>query len=448
MYIRRKADTYLEAWKADPAHLPLIIKGARQIGKTETVLRFGRENYANVVFINFIEEPMYRSITEEGYSAASVIKHISRLDPTKAFTPGDTLIIFDEIQEAPDVATTLKFFRQDGRFDIICTGSLLGVHYNSIHSISVGYKTDYEMHSLDFEEFLWAQGYGDDLAEELLDRMKTLTPLPDGLRDRLDELFLDFCTLGGMPAVVAAYLETGTFTGSLAAQRQIVLDYEDDIRKYAEGLDRARLAGVFRSVPVQLARENKKFMYGAVKKGARSKDYAGCIDWLRDAGVVNVCTALNFPALPLATAADESKFKLYFADTGLLVSQMDEESQYDLRANKNLGTYKGALFENMAAEALTKQGYGLFYFKKEDSTLEEDFFVRCGDDLVPIEVKAGNSKAKSMSTLISSAHYPEIRWGIKLAHANIGYANSVCTFPYFCAFLLRRYLEWRWEQGK
>ena len=448
MYIRRKADTYLEAWKADPAHLPLIIKGARQIGKTETVLRFGRENYANVVFINFIEEPMYRSITEEGYSAASVIKHISRLDPTKAFTPGDTLIIFDEVQEAPDVATTLKYFKQDGRFDVICTGSLLGVHYNRIHSISVGYKTDYEMHSLDFEEFLWAQGYGDDLAEELLDRMKTLTSLPDGLRDRLDELFLDFCTLGGMPAVVAAYLETGTFTGSLAAQRQIVLDYEDDIRKYAEGLDRARLAGVFRSVPVQLARENKKFMYGAVKKGARSKDYAGCIDWLRDAGVVNVCTALNFPALPLATAADESKFKLYFADTGLLVSQMDEESQYDLRANKNLGTYKGALFENMAAEALTKQGYGLFYFKKEDSTLEEDFFVRCGDDLVPIEVKAGNSKAKSMSTLISSAHYPEIRWGIKLAHANIGYANSVCTFPYFCAFLLRRYLEWRREQGK
>ena len=443
MYIHRKADDFLAAWKADPAHLPLIVAGARQIGKTETVLNFGHDNYANVVCLNFIEEPMYKAITEDGYSVAAILKYITRLDPSKAFLPGETLIVFDEIQEAPDVATTLKFFALDGRFDVICTGSLLGVHYRRIHSVSVGYKTDFEMHSLDFEEFLWAVGYDEDLMQDLLDHMETLTPLPEGLRRRLEGLFLDYCVLGGMPAVVSRYLETGTFTGTLDMQKQIVRDYEDDIRKYSEGLDQARLASVFRSVPAQLARENKKFMYGAVRKGGRSKDYLGCIEWLEDAGVVNTCYALGIPALPLSGNKDESKFKLYFADTGLLVSQMDEDSQYDLRANKNLGTYKGALYENMAAEALTKQGYGLYYYKKEDSTLEEDFFVRCADDLVPVEVKAGNSQAKTLGELIRSSRYPEIRWGIKFVHGNIGRMNGVFTFPYFCLFLLRRYLEGR-----
>ena len=443
MYIHRKADDFLAAWKADPTHLPLIVKGARQIGKTETVLKFGRDNYANVVCLNFIEEPMYRAITEDGYSVAAILKYITRLNPAKVFLPGETLIVFDEIQEAPDVATSLKFFALDGRFDVICTGSLLGIHYNKIHSVSVGYKTDYEMFSLDFEEFLWAMGYGEDLAQDLLSRMAATTPLPDGLYRRLEGLFLDYCVLGGMPAVVSRYLETGTFSGTLGMQKQIMLDYEDDIRKYAEGLDQARLASVFRSVPAQLARENKKFMYGAVRKGGRSKDYLGCIDWLKDAGVVNICYALGMPAFPLSGNKDETKFKLYFADTGLLVSQMDEDSQYDLRANKNLGTYKGALYENMAAEALTKQGYELYYYKKEDSTLEEDFFVRCADDVVPVEVKAGNSQAKTLNVLIKSSSYPEIRWGIKFVHGNIGCMNDVCTFPYFCLFLLRRYLEGR-----
>jgi len=440
MYLKRKTDHFLESWKKDPDRLPLIISGARQVGKTETIRTFAAAHYENIIYINFVESPAYKTITEEGYSAADVIKHISFLDPSKTFIPNKTIIIFDEIQDFPDIATTLKFFKLDGRFDVICSGSLLGVNYNKIHSNSVGYKTDHVMYSLDFEEFLWAVGYEDDISSNLLEYMLDLQPFGDGLRERFKSLFLEYCVLGGMPAVVKKYIESNTFSGTLDLQKQICLDYEEDIRKYANGLDQARILAVYRSIPNQLAKENRKFQFSAVKKGGRSKDYDGCIEWLKDSGIVNVCYCLNFPELPLKGNEDRTRFKLYLADTGLLISMLDEETQMDLRKNKNLGTYKGALYENMAAEALTKQGAGLYYYKREDSTLEEDFFLRSVDALIPLEVKSGNARSKSLTTLINSEHYPDIRYGIKLADADIGYDNNIYTFPYFCAFLMKRYL--------
>lgn len=441
MYLRRKADAFLESWKSNPNRLPLIVKGARQVGKTETVKRFAESHYGNVIYINFVNEPQYAAITGNGYSAGEIIRYITLLDPSKRFVPGDTVIIFDEIQEYPDIATSLKFFKTDGRFDVICSGSLLGLHYKKIHSNSVGYKTDYEMLSMDFEEFLWAMGYSGSVAEELLANMCTKQPFHEALYHRFHDLFLDYCVLGGMPAVVKEYVQSQTFTGSLALQRQLLLDYEEDIRKYSEGLDQARIISVYRSVPSQLGKENKKFQYSSVKKGGRAKDYAGCIEWLRDAGVVNVCRCMNFPELPVKGNIDDSKFKLYYADTGLLVAALDDEAQLDLRANRNLGTYKGALYENLVGEALRKQDLPLCYYKKEDSTLEEDFFVRTAASLIPLEVKAGNTKSKSLTTLIRSDHYPDIRCGIKLASANVGYDGNIYTFPLFCTFLLKRFLH-------
>jgi len=273
--------------------------------------------------------------------------------------------------------------------------------------------------------------------------MLELSPFTDGEFKRLQELFLDYIIVGGMPELVADFITTGHFGNTLPLQRQLVREYGNDIRKYTEGLDQARVMAVFESVPVQLAKENKKFQYSKVTHNASAKDYWGCVEWLRDAGVVSLCHCLNFPELPLKGNYDIAKFKLYVADTGLLVSMLDDEGQNDLRANRNLGVYKGALYENMVGEALSKSGYPLYYYKREDSTLEEDFFVRDAEHLYPIEVKAKNGRSKSLRTLIESDKYPEIQAGFKFASANIGMANRVTTFPYFCAFLLKRYMEQR-----
>ena len=441
MYYKRKIDDYLDAWKADPEHKPLIVKGARQIGKTESVLHFAKAKYANIVYINFALEKRYAQIVADGYDVTSVLKNISLVNPALKFVPNDTIIIFDEIQDNPDVATTLKAFKMDGRYDVICSGSMLGINYKKIHSNSVGAKTDYEMYSMDFEEFLWAKGYNDTQIDSILDHMTSCKPFNDNELSIFKNLFLDFCVLGGMPDVVKAYMETGTFSGTLDIQEQIRLDYEEDVRKYAWGLDQSKIISVYRSIPAQLAKENKKFQFNKVAKNARSREYTGCIEWLKDAGVVMECLCLHYPELPLKGNTDESKYKLYYPDTGLLISALDDEAQEDLRLNKNLGVYKGALYENFVAEAFMKQGLGLYYYKKENSTLEEDFFVRTKDALVPVEVKSNNAQSKSLASLIKNENYSDITYGIKLGDFNVGQTNHIYTFPYFCAFRMKDYLR-------
>ncbi len=439
-YLKRKADAFLRDWKRDPGRKPLIIKGARQIGKTETIRIFAKEFYESVIEINFVTEPKYKTIISDGYQAQDIVRNISRIDPMKRFIPGETLLFFDELQEFPEIATSLKFFREDGRFDVICSGSLLGIQYKRIESISVGNKTDYVMYSMDYEEFLWARNRAGD-TEELLGAMLEERPLSPLLLQAHNALFTDYCILGGMPAVVRDYIERDTFEGSIATQREIVEDYREDIRKYAEGLDQARILHVFNRIVPQLGMENRKFQISKVAKGARFKDYFACIDWLADAGIVNRCYCMQFPELPLRGNYDETKYKLYIADTGLLVSMLDDEEQVDLRANRNLGAYKGALYENFVAEALRKQGYDLYYYRREDSRLEEDFFIRNASELLPVEVKANSNQAKSLQTLIRSERYGDIRHGIKLHTGNIGHENDIFSFPYFCAFLLRRWVQ-------
>ncbi len=404
-------------------------------------MHFAKKNYENVVYINFALETKFTQILADGYDVESVIKNISLADPSFKFTPDKTIIIFDEIQENPDVATTLKSFKIDRKYDVICSGSMLGINYKKIHSNSVGAKTDYEMHSMDFEEFLWAKGYSQEQIDSILVHMIENKPFNENELSIFKSLFLDFCVLGGMPDVVKLYIETGTFSGTLDVQKQIRLDYEEDVRKYAESLDQTKIISVYRSIPAQLAKENKKFQFNKIEKNARSREYTGCIEWLIDAGVITECNCLQFPELPLKGNVEESKYKLYYPDTGLLVSALDEEAQEDLRVNKNLGVYKGALYENFVAEAFVKQGLGLFYYKKGNSTLEEDFFVRTQNDLIPVEVKSNNDRSKSLSTLIKNKNYGDISYGIKLGDFNVGHANDIYTFPYFCAFKIKEYLK-------
>jgi hypothetical protein len=244
-----------------------------------------------------------------------------------------------------------------------------------------------------------------------------------------------------MPEVVSRYITNNNFSNTLNIQKQLINDYKEDIRKYAVGVDQTRILNVFNHIPVQLAKDNKKFQISKVEKGARFRDYRGCIEWLNDAGLINICYCLNFPELPLKGNYDQDKYKIYFKDTGLLIASIDEESQEDLRVNKNLGIYKGALYENIVADALVKSGYELYYYKKDNSTLEQDFLIRVKDNIVPIEVKADNGNAKSIKVLIESPSYPEITYGIKLCNANIGFNGKFYTYPYFCTFLLKRLLS-------
>lgn len=438
--LKRKIDKYLTDWKNRPDKKPLIIKGARQIGKTRSVEWFAGQNYASVIEINFIEQKKYREIFNDGFEVDAILKNISLLNPELKFIPGNTIFFFDELQACPNCATSLKFFKLDGRFDVICSGSLMGISYREIESNSVGYKEDYEMHSMDFEEFLWAKGYNDEFTADLLSHMLDVRPLSELQMDTLMSLFRDYVIIGGMPEVVSTYVRNKNFSGTLDIQRQLLKDYEEDITKYVEGLDKAKVKAVYNHISTFLAKGNKRFQITKIARNARNRDYMGCVEWLADAGVVNVCYCLNQPELPLKGNYDPKMYKIYFKDTGLLIASLDEEAQEDLRANKNLGTYKGAIYENIVDDMLVKQGYRLFYYHSDRPALEMDFFIRDADSLIPVEVKANDGATASLNRLLNDDKYNDVKYGIKLGYRNIGFNGKFYTFPYFLTFLLRRFV--------
>ena len=316
----------------------------------------------------------------------------------------------------------------------------MGLSYKEIESVSTGHKVDYTMYSTDFEEFLWAIGYKEEQIDKVYDCMKNLSPLSDTQFHVLFERFHQYMVLGGMPEIVKLFVNQKNYSGTLALQKQIILDYEEDITKYVEGLDKTKILNVFRKIPVFLGQDNKKFRISKVAHGARNREYSGVTDWLIDAGIVNISYCLNDLTLPLKGNYDPDNYRMYFMDTGLLVASLDEESSKDLRENKNFNTYKGAIYENIVADMLKKSGYDLYFYKNEDATLEVEFFVRDANNLIPIDVKATDGKLKSVQTLINDEKINDIKFGIKLAEKNIGFENNIYTFPYFLAFMLKRFL--------
>ena len=439
--LKRKIDEFLIDWKHSQDKLPLIVKGARQIGKTDAIENFAKNNYKHVVEINFILQKQFKNIFDDGFEADKIIKNISLIEPNFQFVPGETLIFFDEIQDCINCATSLKSFNIDGRYDVICSGSLMGINYKEIESNSVGNKQDYEMYSLDFEEFLWAKGYQDNQIEDLLEHMRSCTPLSKVQYDVMLENFKEYMVVGGMPAIVRRFIENKNFSGILEMQEQILLDYKEDITKYAEGLNQTRILNVYNKIPVFLGNENKKFQISKVEHGARNREYIGTVDWLNNAGIINVCYCLEQPELPLKGNYNPDNYRIYFRDTSLLIGSLDEEAQEDLRNNKNFNTYKGAIYENIVADMLVKQGYQLYFYKNEKGTIEMDFFVRDTNSLIPIEVKANDEATVSLNNLIDNTTYRDIKYGIKLCNKNIGYNGKFYTFPYFLTFLLKRYLK-------
>lgn len=440
-YLKRKIDKFLDEWLISDKKKPLIIKGARQIGKTKTIEEFAKRNNLSLVEINFVLNPEFRDIFDDGYKVDKILENISFKDPSLEFIPGKTLIFFDEIQKCINAATSLKSFKIDGRFDVICSGSLMGLSYKEIESVSTGYKIDYTMYSMDFEEFLWALGYKEEQIENLYKCMKNLSPLSETQFNVLLDRFHQYMVLGGMPEVVKLFVDQKNYSGTLALQKQIILDYEEDITKYVEGLDKTKILNVFRKIPVFLGQDNKKFRISKVAHGARNREYTGVTDWLIDAGIVNISYCLNDLALPLKGNYDSDNYRMYFMDTGLLVASLDEESSKDLRDNKNFNTYKGAIYENIVGDMLKKSGYNLYFYKNEDGTQEVEFLVRDANNLIPIDVKATDGKVKSIKSFIEDKNIKDINFGIKLAEKNIGFENNIYTFPYFLTFLLKRFLS-------
>lgn len=439
--LKRKIDSFLIDWKNNKDRLPLIVKGARQIGKTKSIETFGNANYKNVISINFVLQKQYKGIFDEGFEVDKIIKNITLIDPSKQFIDGETLIFFDEIQDCINCATSLKSFKLDGRYDVICSGSLMGINYNEIESNSVGYKEDYEMHSLDFEEFLWAKGYSNEQIEEFYQHMIKLEPFSKLEYDVLLENFREYMVVGGMPAIVKEFVNNGNYSGTLKMQQQILKDYEEDITKYAHGLDKGKILNIYRKIPVFLGKENKKFQITKVAHNARNRQYIGTVDWLENAGIINVCYCMAQPELPLKGNYNPDNYKLYFGDIGLLIASLDDEVQDDLRSNKNFNTYKGAIYESVVGDILKKQGYNLYFYRDEKGTVEMDFLVRDSDSLVPVEVKADDSATKSLNKMIESDSFSDVKYGIKYCNKNIGFNGKFYTFPYFLSCFTKRFLK-------
>lgn len=438
--LKRKMEQKLMDWKNSENHKPLIIKGCRQCGKTFSVLDFVRKNYKNVVYMNFFENPDYASVFAGSLEVDNIVMMLSALLGSAAvFESGQTVLVLDEIQECPEARTALKFFQIDGRYDVIGTGSLLGVkgYGKEPKSIPVGSETVMDMYPLDFEEFLWANGITDPVIGMLKKCLDEEAPVPEALHNRMKQLLLQYVVVGGMPDVVQTFVNTKQMNEVLRIQRDIVRSYEDDMVKYAEGKDKQRIRECFQSIPRQLSKENKKFQYSVVKKGSTASKYIGSLQWIEDAGIIVRCHNLSITELPLDGNAEEDVFKVYMRDCGLFVSMLEDGTQYDILQG-NLYGYKGAIFENLIADIFGKMGRKFYYFRKE-SGLEVDFVIRYQGQCTLVEVKAATGNIKSTKTILRNPEKYHVTSAIRLGDYNVGKTGQILTLPLYMAFLLKAF---------
>lgn len=438
--LKRKIEKTLLEWKNTPYHTPLIIKGPRQCGKTYSVRNFAKKYYKYEVYINFYKNPDYATIFDGSLDVDNLIMLMSaQLGNDAIFEEGQTLIIFDEIQECPEARTSLKFFKEDGRFDVIGTGSLLGVkgYGKEPKSIPVGSETLLEMYPMDFEEFLWANGINETIINKLKECFAKTIPVPNALHKKMRQLILQYTVVGGMPKVVDTFVLSKQMNTVLSLQRDIVRSYEDDMVKYAKGKDKALIKDCFQSIPKQLSKENKKFQYSVVMKSGSASKFQGSLQWIEDAGIITRCYNLQIPELPLEGNAVKDIFKVYMCDTGLFVSMLEDGTQLDILTG-NLYVYKGAIFENLMADVFTKMGRKLYYYHK-DSGLEIDFVIRLKGKATLIEVKSSTGNAKSVRTILSHPEKYHVLDAIKLGDYNVGEKDNMLTLPLYMGFLLNEY---------
>ena len=430
--LERKIYDDLVRWKNRGDKQCLVVKGARQVGKTFIIELFARKNYKHHITLNFEKDPAYKAIFDGDLDVDTLVKQISLRVSGAELVPGKTLLFFDEIQSCPKARTALKFLTQDSRFDVIASGSLLGINYKDVPSYPVGYVEHLEMHSLDFEEFLWANRVAPASVVDIKEYFDKRETVPSAMHQRMLELFREYIVVGGMPRAVSEFVTTHNFASVLKIQKGILSDYTDDIAKYAEGAEKTKARACFLSIPKHLAKDYKKFQYSLVERGGTARKFGGSLMWLYDAGIINFCHNLALPELPLEGNAKSDAFKVYMRDTGLLMAMLEDGSQADV-IDGNLGIYKGAIYENIIADIFGKLGKKLYYFEK-DSKLEIDFFIRRDKMAMAVEVKsADNTKAKSLDFVMTKYG---VERGIKLSAKNVGGTDTVESLPLYMAMFL------------
>ena len=440
---KRKIENILQSWLDDVSHKPLVVKGVRQCGKTSSVMDFAQKHFKNVIYLDFHEHPEYKKFFTPNLEVDAIVMRITAAMPDAEIEAGKTCFVFDEIQDCPRARGSLKYFHLDGRYEVICTGSLLGVNgyktpdekaEEEAASIPVGFEDIVNMYPMDFEEWLWANGIKDLHFDYLKKHLNSETPVEEALHDRFRELLLQYTIVGGMPEVVTAFMETKQIGKVLSVQRRIIDDYKADMVKYAAAADKSRIRECFESIPAQLAREYKKFSYTAVRQGGRGRDYAGSLQWIEDAGIIRRCYNTSTTELPLDGNRIQSEFKVYMADIGLLVAMLEEGTQSSILEG-DLLSYKGAIAENLVADIFGKMGRKLYYYHK-DGGVELDFLVRYKGQCTPVECKATTGNAKSMRTVLKHPEKYHVTSAIKLGDYNIGKSNELLTLPMYLAFLL------------
>ncbi len=446
--LKRKIYNELQLWHNTENRKPLVIKGLRQVGKTYIVKKFAEENYDNVIYIDFRKNRQLRSLFESPFVINDLISQITANIPGSRALPYRTLLIFDEVQDCPNARSSLKYFYEDGRYDVICTGSLLGIKGYSQkgdNAVPVGYEEVIYMKPMDFEEFLWAEGIDDSTVFDLQTCLNERKEILPATHARMSDLFRKYICVGGMPEVVQAFTETGDMNRVLKLQRSILESYKDDFGRhlkddnslYTDEKELAAILAVFNSIPAQLAKENKKFQFSKITKKGRNDEFRRALQWLEDAGIISRCYNLSTTELPLEGNRCDDVFKVYMQDSGLFVAMLEEGTQADI-LNGNLLIYKGALYENIIADAFSKMGRKLYYFHK-DSGLEIDFVTRYKGRCTLMEVKANNGRSKSLNNMLSDYERYHVDSAIKFRDGNIEQNGRILFLPHYLAFLIREY---------
>lgn len=440
--IKRKLYDYLLEWKKSKKNEALLIKGARQVGKTFLIREFGKKEYESFIEINFLKNGEYKSIFNgNNLSATEIYKRISAYIPNVKLIPGKTLLFLDEIQVCAQARTAIKFLVDDGKYDIISSGSLLGLSYfedddvevTEPTSLPVGYEKQVTMYSLDFEEYLWANGYNEDAISYLKDFFENDKKVPNDLNSKYENLFREFIVIGGMPEVVQRFVETNNFQEAFEVQSKILADYQDDISKHAKGAEKIKVRQCYDSIPRQLAKEYKKFQYSVVEKGKTSKKFGGSVKWLCDSCLVNKCSNVTDAYIPLLAYEMSDQYKLYMNDTGLLCHLYGYETKLGILNNTLKGNAKGGIYENVISELLLKKGYKLYYYKTGNSSLEIEFVIEKNGEVLPIEVKASNDSTPSLNDFINK-YSPSITY--KLINGNLGKVGVKKTIPHYMILFL------------
>lgn len=431
--LKRKFYDKLITWKRTKNQSCLLVKGARQIGKTYIIDYFGKTNYTSYIYINFIETPQAKDIFSEELSADEIYKRMTLVMPEIKLREKDTLIFLDELQECPNARTALKFLAIDDRFDVVASGSLLGISYREVSSIPVGYELQAEMHSLDFEEYLWAVGYDETRIALLREYFDKKEKVPESIHNTMMKHLREYITVGGMPAVVNRFVESRHFGEVWQQQQQILDSYFDDISKYAAKTEKPKVKNCFLSVPKQLAKENKKFQFSVVEKKATARKYENSIEWLRDANFVRLCYNVSTPEFPIAAYEKEGQYKMYISDIGLLVALYGFDIKKTIIDDTLKGNAKGGIYENLIADMLVKRGYRLNYYRTDNGAVEIEFLISIDANVIPIEVKAGNGATVSLNELLKRADIP---YGYKLISGNVGINGKKIVLPLYMAMFL------------